>query len=150
MFYLNWLSVRFVRNLACCFEGVYGAIFCPGIFGFGSKLAHSIFQQVKKNRPRVPQGRPTSVQGGTPHPPRGSQKKVAKTKRVTAGIRKFVCILGDIVRCFVRIMRLMLFKWLFRSFSSLVSIIFIFVWMCSKLVLKLADCVNVFGTHTGT
>ena len=55
---------------ACFFcEGVVGAICCSGIFDSGIN---------KKIRPRVPQGRPKSDQGGTP---RGSEKLVAKKTR---------------------------------------------------------------------
>ena len=60
-----------------------GAICCTGIFEFWSKIAHAVFQQAKKNRPRVPQGRPTSVKGGAPPsevPKNRSQKQNASLR----------------------------------------------------------------------
>ena len=46
-------------------EGMIGDIRCSGIFEFGSKCATEMFQKLDKIEPRVYQGRPTSVQGGT-------------------------------------------------------------------------------------
>ena len=46
-------------------EGVVGAIYCLGVFEFGSKFATGIFQQVNKIGQKVPQGILKSVQAGT-------------------------------------------------------------------------------------
>ena len=52
--------------LACFFEGVVGAICCSGIFEFWTNFAPEILQEIDKIGPRMPQGRPKLVQGGTP------------------------------------------------------------------------------------
>ena len=75
MFRLSCLSVELLLVLACFFEGVVGDICCSEVFEFWSKLATEIFQEGNNIGPRVSQGRPQSVQGGTP---RGSERQVAK------------------------------------------------------------------------
>ena len=67
------LDETFVCTLACFFEGVVGDTCCAGIFEKWSNFATNIFPKVEQIGPRVPQGRPKSVQGV---PPRGSEQQV--------------------------------------------------------------------------
>ena len=73
---LSCPSEKFLLILASFFEGVVDDMCCSGMFEIWSKCVTEIFQEGDKTGPRVSQGRPISVQGGTPG---GSEKEVANT-----------------------------------------------------------------------
>ena len=71
---MDGLTVFVFLIFACFFEGVAGAIRCFGIIEFWIKFAPETYQKDKNIGPKLPQGRPKSVQRGTP-------KKFRKTGR---------------------------------------------------------------------
>ena len=57
-------SLKFgAKLLLLVFEGVVGVICCYGVFEFWSIIVPTIFQKLSRIEPRVPHGKPTSVQG---------------------------------------------------------------------------------------
>ena len=92
-----------------CFYGVVGAICCSRVFEFWSKFVPEIFQHVKKIGPRVPQGRPNSVQGGTPQrfqkrgrPAKGPELESAKelAPKCKPQYESLAYFVSNIFRCF--------------------------------------------------
>ena len=111
-------------------EGVVGDMCCSGISEIWSNLAINIFQQIDQIGPRVPQGRPTSVQWDPPSPPRVSEKQVAKQTRYQTKVSsnwvhnrnhnlKVWRKLGDLFWCFYETCSLMVSVWIVRLFWNL-------------------------------
>ena len=84
MIYLNWLSVKVFGNPCLFFEGVVGAICCAGIFDIWTNFASEMLQEINKIGPRMSQGKPTLVQGGTPQRFRKTGRKKNAPPQETA------------------------------------------------------------------